>query len=218
MKKKINKLTKKEIIIISSVILFLIITLLIFINFRDYTKVKLSKNNELMFTISDLKINNLEYGDSYKKAEKEFGKPINKEDKIKNGYNYKIYKYDRAILTFKENYEDFVLVKVKIESKEYNTSREINVGTSIMKVMKSYLISNNTGKYMYGNYSENSLSHISNLDNIYYGKREKNKVIYINRDKITYKDSYKVPNNIAKITYEYKYGNVTSIEWSYDIK
>lgn len=213
-----KRLTRKKIIIISSIIIFFIIVSFLFIKFRDYTEVKLNKNNNPIFTISDLKINNLEYGNNIKKAESELGKPIKIEKNIKNGYTYKIYKYDGVTLTFKENYEDFILVKVRIEKNKYISSRKIKIGTSIKKVMKSYAVSNNNGSYMYGNYSENALKDTSNFDNIYYGKRDKNKVTYIYRDKILYKDMYRIPNNIAKIIYEYKYGNVRVIEWSYDIE
>lgn len=217
-KKRNRRLTKKQLIIISSIIIFLIVISLLFNIFRDYTKLKLNKNSKSIFMITDLKIDNLEYGNSTKEAEKEFGKPIKEETKQKNGYNYKIYKYDGMTLTFKENYEDFILVKARIEKNRYSSSRGIKVGTSIKKVMKSYLISNNNGNYMYGNYSESSLKDISNLDNIYYGKREKEKVTYVYRDKIIYKDTYKIPDNIAKITYEYKHGRISIVEWSYDVE
>ena len=186
---------------------------ILFVNFRDYTKVKLRKNNNAIFTIDDLKVGNLEYGDKIEKAKKEFGKPIKETKKQKNGYNYIVYTYDKMILTFKENYENFILVEAKISSRKYYTSRKIKVGTSIKKVMNLYSVSNKNGNYLYGNYPEESL----NNQNIYYGKRKKKNVTYINRDSVIYSDTYKVPTNIAKITYEYKYGNVSSIEWSYDI-
>lgn len=216
-KVNLNKISKKEIIIFSSIILFIIVCVMIFTNSRDYSKVNLRINNKKIFTVSDLKVNNLEYGDSYKKVKKEIGKPIKEENQFINNYNYRILKYKDITLTFKENYDDFILTKVKITTRKYKISN-IRVGNSVKKVLKSYKISNKSSAYMYGNYTENSLKDASVIDNIYYGKREKNKIIYVNRDAIIYTNNGKLPVNIAKLIFNYKNNHVTSIEWSYDIE
>lgn len=216
-KVNLNKINKKEIIIFSSLILFMIICIAIFINTRDYSKVNLRVNNRKIFTVSDLKVNNLEYGDSYQKTKKYFGKPTKEEKKIINNYNYRILKYKGLTLTFKENYDEFILTKVKITSKKYKVSN-IRVGNNVKKVLKSYKISNKDSAYMYGNYSESSLNDASVIDNIYYGKREKDNITYINRDAIIYSDNTKLPVNIAKLIFNYKNNHIKSIEWSYDLQ
>ena len=71
---------------------------------------------------------------------------------------------------------------------------------------------------MYGNYSESSLNDASVIDNIYYGKREKDKITYINRDAIIYSDNTKLPVNIAELIFNYKNNHIKSIEWSYDLQ
>lgn len=216
-KVNLNKINKKEIIIFSSIILFIIICIMIFTNSRDYSKINLRINNKKIFTVSDLKVNNLKYGDSYKEVKEQMGKPIKEEKDIINNYNYKILEYKGLTLTFKENYDNFILTKVKITNSKYKVSN-IRVGNNVKKVLKSYKISNKSSAYLYGNYTENSLKDASVIDNIYYGKREKNKITYINRDPIIYTNDSKLPINIAKLIFNYKNNHIKSIEWSYDIE
>ena len=63
------------------VVVILGIVSIILGNYKDYTEVKLSKNNKTIFSIADLKVDDLKYGDMEKDIKKKIGKP-EKEKKI----------------------------------------------------------------------------------------------------------------------------------------
>ena len=64
------------------VVVILGIVSIILGNYKDYTEVKLRKNNKTIFSIADLKVDDLKYGDMEKEVKKKIGKP-EKEKKIK---------------------------------------------------------------------------------------------------------------------------------------
>lgn len=205
---------KKILKVICIIIVVLIFLLIISKNFGTFNLVKLNENRKTIFSISDLTVDDIKYSDSEKVIIKKLGKP-KKEEKLKEDiYEYKILHYDGLILTLKENYDDYMLVKAEIEGKKYKTSRDIKIGDSILNTMKKYKVENERGTYIYGNYSTDSLSDSEVTENIYFGIRSAKEVVYINRDA-------KVDNNrtnIARLNISYRYGKVKKITWSYDFK
>ena len=160
-------------------------------------------------------MNNIKYLDKEKKVEKEFGKPKKETTKIVGNYIYKIKKYDGLTITMREDYSDYVVVKVEVTSKKYKTGRELKVGNKITKVMKKYRIDKKKSNYLYGNYSLKALDDKAVTKEVYLGYRDKDKVEYITRDAIINKNNSIM---ISKIVYEYKYGKVRKITWSYDVE
>ena len=205
-------INKKNITIIICIIILLMILLNVAGNNKDIININLKTNNKKIFSVDDLKINDLKFGSTEKEIEKSLGKPEKIQDKKINSFQYKIYKYKNLKLTLKEFYSDYMLVGAEITSRKYKTSRNIKVGNNITKVINSYNIKNKTGNYLYGNYKLSSLSRNSTTDNIYLGIRTKKQVIYINRDAVT-DNPY---TNKAQIIYNYKNGKITKIQWSYD--
>ena len=65
------------------VVVILGIVSIILGNYKDYTEVKLRKNNKTIFSIADLKVDDLKYGDMEKDIKKKIGKP-EKEKSYKN--------------------------------------------------------------------------------------------------------------------------------------
>ena len=211
-KKKNNNLK----IFLIVLILIILVGLIIYAkNFRDFSNVTLMKNNKEYYNIKDLVIGDIKYLDKEKRVEDVFGKPNKEYTKVKNNYLYKIKEYDGLTITLKEDYSDFIVVKIEVTSKKYKTGRNIKVGNKITKVMKKYKIENKNGKYMYGNYSRKALKDKAIKKEIYMGYREKNKVEYIVRDAVVDKNN---PVMISRVKYEYKYGKVKKITWSYDIE
>lgn len=203
---------RKKIIKVASIIIILLIVLLLNITDSDVINIKLKSNNKEIFTVNDLVINNIKFGSTEKKVKKEFGKPKSVDIIRKNSFKYKIYNYRKLKLTLRENYSNYILVGVEVESSRYKTSRNIRVGTKATKVLNSYKIKNKTGSYLYGNYKLNSLKNTDTKDNIYLGVRTNKQIMYVNRDKVL--DSPYV--NTAQIIYNYNDGRITKIKWLYD--
>lgn len=196
------------------VVVILGIVSIILGNYKDYTEVKLRKNNKTIFSIADLKVDDLKYGDMEKDIKKKIGKP-EKEKKIKKDiYEYKELYYNGMTLTLRENYDDFMLVKAEVTGRNYNVSRDIRIGNKIKSVMNKFNVENEIGTYIYGNYSIDALDESEITGTIYQGIRDKENVIYINRDSKV--DGEKV--NIAKMVIKYKKGRVKKITWSYDFQ
>ena len=196
------------------VVVILGIVSIILGNYKDYTEVKLRKNNKTIFSIADLKVDDLKYGDMEKEVKKKIGKP-EKEKKIKKDiYEYKELYYKGLTLTLRENYDDFMLVKAEVTGRDYNVSRDIRIGNKIKSVMNKFNVENEIGTYIYGNYSIDALDESEITGTIYQGIRDKENVIYINRDSKV--DGEKV--NIAKMVIKYKKGRVKKITWSYDFQ
>ena len=205
----------KKIFVISVIVAVVFgILIILFGNYKDYTEVRLRKNNNAIFSISDLIVDDLKYGDMENDIKKKIGKP-KKEKKIKKDiYEYKKLYYDGMTLTLRENYDDFMLIKAEVTGKKYNVSRDIKVGNNVKKVMNKYNVETEVGTYIYGNYSIDALDESEITENIYQGIRDKKNIIYINRDaKI---DGEKV--NVAKLVINYKKGRVNKITWSYDFQ
>lgn len=218
MKKKEEDLNIKrnKIILLIMLVIILVLALALIISkiYGDYSNVGLKKNNKTIFSISDLVVNDMEYGYTEKQVKEKMGNP-KKEKNLKNDiYNYKELYYNGIIFTFKENYSDYILVKVEITNNKYTISRKIKVGDNILDVINSYKVENKKGTYIYGNYSTDSLNENEITDNIYFAVRSRNEIVYINRDATI--DGLK--SNIARLNISYKHGKVTKIIWSYDFK
>lgn len=206
---------KRKAILIFSLMLLLVVGLLVTASyFRNFGEIKLATNDEKIFTIDDLKINDLIFGDDYDKVTKSLGEPNKSEIKRIGNYDYRILEYDGATLYMKENYELLKLSKVEITSRNYEISRGIKVGNKITSVYNKFKVENSTGAYLYGNYTNKSLKDSSIKGNIYYGVRSKENVLYVNRDEIV----NGIPTNIAKLNIEYSNGVVKKITWSYDVE
>ena len=195
--------------------LILIIMLIIFLSyFKNFGEITLRNNNKDIFSIKDLTINNLQYGDREKDVIKELGKAKSEKKERIDNYDYKILSYDGLTVYLKEYYNDYKLSKVEITSKKYYISRKIRVGKKITNVFKKFRVDNKKGAYIYGNYTNNSLYENEIDGNIYYGVRSNKNILFINRDARV--DN--LPTNIAKLNIEYKKGVIRKITWSYDIK
>lgn len=216
-KKTIEQELKRDkimLVITSLVIVILLSLLVISRNYRDFRSINIKTNNKTIFSISDLTINNLKYGDNEEKVLKELGTPIKESNKTKNNYSYKELKYDNLKITLRENYDDYILTGVEIKSNKYVINRKIKVGNNIVKVMKKFKVENKSGQYLYGNYSIGALSDEEITDTIYFGVRNNKKVVYVNKDASVNDMS----SNISKLTLDYKKGKITKITWSYDFE
>ncbi len=205
-----------RVIFIIALIIVIILSLLLVISkfFGDFDNISLRKNNKNIFSVTDLTVNNIKFGSNEKKIRKVFGKETKKEDKTRGIYNYKILYYNGLKLTLRENYNDYILVEVEITNDKYKTSRNIKINDSIKSVMNKYKVENSKGTYIYGNYSMDSLNSKEITDNIYFALRNKNEIVYINKDSSIDEKSI----NIAKLNISYKHGKVTKITWSYDFE
>lgn len=225
MKQKNKKKTKKTIEqelkrdklilkITSIIIVILLILLLASRNYREFDTVVVSKNNNKIFSMSDLVIDDVKYGTSEKEVKKKFGTPV-KENKItKDKYSYKILEYKGLKLTLKENYSDYMLTGVEVTNNKYTVSRNIKVNDKIIKTIKKFKVENKKGTYLYGNYSVDALNEEEIKDTIYLGIRNDKEVVYVNRDALI-SDS---TSNISRLNISYKYGKITKISWSYDFE
>ena len=194
--------------------LIIIIMLIVFFSYlKNFGEITLKSNKKDIFSINDLIINNLKYGDYEKDVIKELGKAKSIKKETINNYEYKILSYDGLKIYLKEYYEDYKLSKVEITSKKYYVSRNIRVGKKITNVFKKYRVDNKNGAYIYGNYTNKSLYEKDIDGNIYYGVRSNENILFINRDSKV--DN--LPTNIAKLNIEYKKGIIRKITWSYDI-
>ena len=174
----------------------------------------ISKDNNKIFSMSDLVIDGVKYGTSEKEVKKKFGTSV-KEDKItKDKYSYKILEYKGLKLTLKENYSDYMLTKVEVTNNKYKVSRNIKVNDKIIKTIKKFKVENKKGTYLYGNYSVDALNEEEIKDTIYLGIRNDKEVVYINRDALV----GDTVSNISRLNISYKYGKITKISWSYDFE
>ena len=216
-KKTIEQELKRDKLILkitSIIIVILLILLLASRNYREFDTVMVSKNNNKIFSMSDLVIDGVKYGTSEKEVKKKFGTPV-KEDKItKDKYSYKILEYKGLKLTLKENYSEYMLTKVEVTNNKYTVSRNIKVNDKIIKTIKKFKVENKKGTYLYGNYSVDALNEEEIKDTIYLGIRNDKEVVYINRDALV----GDTVSNISRLNISYKYGKITKISWSYDIE
>ncbi len=216
-KKTIEQELKRDKLILkitSIIIVILLILLLASRNYREFDAVMVSKNNNKIFSMSDLVIDGVKYGTSEKEVKKKFGTPV-KEDKItKDKYSYKILEYKGLKLTLKENYSDYMLTKVEVTNNKYKVSRNIKVNDKIIKTIKKFKVENKKGTYLYGNYSVDALNEEEIKDTIYLGIRNDKEVVYINRDALV----GDTVSNISRLNISYKYGKITKISWSYDFE
>ena len=212
---KKSKNNNLKIIIISFILLLLIFLIIYARNFRSFASISLIRNNKEIFNSTDLYFGNIKLMDKESKVEKELGKPKKEKELLNNSYRYKVKEYDGLIITLKENYSDYVVVKVEITNNKYKTGRNIKVGNRITKVFRSYKIDNKKGNYIYGKYTLDSLKDKSITKEIYFGYRNKNIVEYVDRDSITNTNE---PTLLSKVIYNYRYGKITKITWSYDIE
>lgn len=212
-----NNKSKKSMTILTIVLLLIFIIMIgSFIlseTFKDYGKARLHKNSNKIFSIEDLKINDLKFGNTYDEVVFSLGMPKEEKEEVKNAYNYKVLIYDGLKAYLKENYDNYILVKVEITSNKYISSRNITVGNKITKLLNSYKIENKTGAYLYGNYTNNALKEPEIKNNIYFGYRTSENITYVNRESIT-EDTI---TNIAILDVTYKNGRIKSITWSYDL-
>lgn len=216
-KKTIEQELKRDkiMLVITSLVIVILLSLLVASrNYRDFSAINIKTNNKTIFSISDLTINNLKYGDSEEKVLKELGTPIKESNKTRDKYSYKELEYNNLKITLRENYDDYILTGVEIKSDKYVINRNIKIGNSIVKTMKKFKVENKSGQYLYGNYSIGSLSDEEITDTIYFGVRNNKKVVYVNKD-ATVNDMY---SNISKLTLDYKKGKITKIIWSYDFE
>lgn len=216
-KKTIEQELKRDkiMLVITSLVIVILLSLLVASrNYRDFSAINIKANNKTIFSISDLTINNLKYGDNEEKVLKELGTPIKESNKTKDKYSYKELEYNNLKITLRENYDDYILTGVEIKSDKYVINRNIKIGNSIVKTMKKFKVENKSGQYLYGNYSIGSLSDEEITDTIYFGVRNNKKVVYVNKDASVNDMS----SNISKLTLDYKKGKITKITWSYDFE
>ena len=206
-KKKNKKTLEQELkrdkimLLITSIIIVILLSLLIVSrNYRDFSLVNLKTNNKTIFSVSDLKINDLNYGDKEEKIRKSLGTPNKERNITKDKYSYKELIYDGLTVTLKEFYNDYMLVGVKVTSNKYNVARDIKVNDSITKTMKKFKVQNKKGTYMYGNYTFKALSDNEITETIYFGARNSSKILYVNKDAIVNNEK----SNISKLNIYYK--------------
>ena len=211
----LNEKNQEKIFVVAVIIIvFLSLLLIISRNFGTFNNVSVRKNNHDIFSVSDLTVNNLKFADNESKVKKELGKPKEEKELTENNYKYKRLQYDGITLTLKENYKDFILVKVEITSRKYKINRNIKVNDKILRVIKKFKVENSNGTYLYGNYTVDQLSNSELKDNIYIGVRSNEEVVYVNKDAQT----GSAESNIARLNIKYKHGKVSKITWSYDYK
>lgn len=211
-----KKLEKKQKIFLLVVGVIVILSLLLILSglFGNYESVKLKKNNKDIFTIKDLTVNNLRFLSTSDEVIKELGKPKQTKEITKNNYKYQEYYYSGLKLTLKENYEDYVLVGAEISSSRYKTSRNIKVGNKVMNVINKYNVENENGNYIYKNYTIDALNDNLVKDNAYFSYRTNKEISYYNKDAVIEGS----PTNHAKLNFNYRFGRISKITWSYDIK
>lgn len=212
MKKKEIKSSKNMLIAIVVLVLALIMMIIVDRGTRDYATISLRTNRKTIFTMSDLKLNDLKFGSTQSQVIKALGKPKKESEYEKHNFKYKKYEYEKLTITLREYYSDYMLVGIETTSNKYKTGRNIKVGSNISTVMKSYSVKNSMSNYLYGNYTASSLNKSSNTKNIYFGLRSRKQVVYVNRDEVIDKNYV----NVSRIIYSYKRGKVNKIIWSYD--
>lgn len=216
-KKTIEQELKRDKLILkitSIIIVILLILLFASRNYREFDTVMVSKNNNKIFSMSDLVIDGVKYGTSEKEVKKKFGTPVKEDKTTKDKYSYKILEYKGLKLTLKENYSEYMLTKVEVTNNKYTVSRNIKVNDKIIKTIKKFKVENKKGTYLYGNYSVDALNEEEIKDIIYLGIRNDKEVVYINRDALV----GDTVSNISRLNISYKYGKITKISWSYDFE
>jgi hypothetical protein len=216
-KKTIEQELKRDKLILkitSIIIVILLILLLASRNYREFDTVMVSKNNNKIFSMSDLVIDGVKYGTSEKEVKKKFGTPVKEDKTTKDKYSYKILEYKGLKLTLKENYSEYMLTGVEVTNNKYTVSRNIKVNDKIIKTIKKFKVENKKGTYLYGNYSVDALNEEEIKDTIYLGIRNDKEVVYINRDALV----GDTVSNISRLNISYKYGKITKISWSYDFE
>lgn len=216
-KKTIEQELKRDKLILkitSIIIVILLILLLASRNYREFDTVVVSKNNNKIFSMSDLVIDGVKYGTSEKEVKKKFGTPVKEDKTTKDKYSYKILEYKGLKLTLKENYSEYMLTGVEVTNNKYTVSRNIKVNDKIIKTIKKFKVENKKGTYLYGNYSVDALNEEEIKDTIYLGIRNDKEVVYINRDALV----GDTVSNISRLNISYKYGKITKISWSYDFE
>lgn len=216
-KKTIEQELKRDKLILkitSIIIVILLILLLASRNYREFDTVMVSKNNNKIFSMSDLVIDGVKYGTSEKEVKKKFGTPVKEDKTTKDKYSYKILEYKGLKLTLKENYSEYMLTGVEVTNNKYTVSRNIKVNDKIIKTIRKFKVENKKGTYLYGNYSVDALNEEEIKDTIYLGIRNDKEVVYINRDALV----GDTVSNISRLNISYKYGKITKISWSYDFE
>lgn len=216
-KKTIEQELKRDKLILkitSIIIVILLILLFASRNYREFDTVMVSKNNNKIFSMSDLVIDGVKYGTSEKEVKKKFGTPVKEDKTTKDKYSYKILEYKGLKLTLKENYSEYMLTGVEVTNNKYTVSRNIKVNDKIIKTIKKFKVENKKGIYLYGNYSVDALNEEEIKDIIYLGIRNDKEVVYINRDALV----GDTVSNISRLNISYKYGKITKISWSYDFE
>ena len=216
-KKTIEQELKRDKLILkitSIIIVILLILLFASRNYREFDTVMVSKNNNKIFSMSDLVIDGVKYGTSEKEVKKKFGTPVKEDKTTKDKYSYKILEYEGLKLTLKENYSEYMLTGVEVTNNKYTVSRNIKVNDKIIKTIKKFKVENKKGTYLYGNYSVDALNEEEIKDIIYLGIRNDKEVVYINRDALV----GDTVSNISRLNISYKYGKITKISWSYDFE
>lgn len=216
-KKTIEQELKRDKLILkitSIIIVILLILLLASRNYREFDTVMVSKNNNKIFSMSDLVIDGVKYGTSEKEVKKKFGTPVKEDKTTKDKYSYKILEYKGLKLTLKENYSEYMLTGVEVTNNKYTVSRNIKVNDKIIKTIKKFKVENKKGTYLYGNYSVDALNEEEIKDTIYLGIRNDKEVVYINRDALV----GDTVSNISRLNISYRYGKITKISWSYDFE
>ena len=215
MKKVFNKKGNKILAIaVIVVVILLFIFSMISKLFGRFETMSLDKNKNTIFSITDLIVDDVKFGDTENTIINYLGNPKKIEKTTQGIFEYKVLYYDGLELYLKENYSNYILTKAVITSKKYKTSRNIRVKDSIKKVLNKYKVENSKGTYIYGNYTTDALSNSEITDNIYIGVRNDKEVVYINRDAIISNDK----TNIARLNISYSFGKVSKITWSYDIE
>ena len=214
--KTTKKLDKKQIIFLSVVGAVVIISLLLIISglFGNFESVNLKENDKDIFTIKDLSVNNLKFLSTSEEVVKELGKPKSTKKVTKNNYEYMEYYYSGLKLTLKENYDDYALVGAEITSRKYKIGRDIKVGNKVLNVINKFKVESESGNYIYKNYTIDALNDNLVKDNAYFGYRDTEEIRYYNKDAVIEGN----PTNVAELKFNYRFGRINKITWSYDVR
>ena len=205
---------KKMAVGLAILILFVFVLILRSTFYKNFAEMNLDKNKKEIFSIQDLTVGNLKYGNTEETVKKELGKPNSEKEKLIGQYNYKILEYNGIKVTLKENYDKYILAKVNITSNKYNGPRGLKIGNKITKAFSNFKVENSTGAYLYGNHTKDALKQKEVTENVYFGIRSAENVLYVNRDEIV----GDIKTNIAKLDVKYSSGKITEIMWSYDVE
>ena len=211
--KRIKK-KQKQFLFILGILVILFLILILSKTFGNYENITLWKNHKNIFTINDLKVNDLKFLSTTEDVIDSLGEPKSSKELEKNNYKYVEYYYPGLKLTLKENHNDYALVGAEITSSKYKTSRHIRVGNRVTKVINKYRVDNKKGNYIYKNYTMESLNDNLVKDNAYFGYRTSKEIRYYNKDAVIEGN----PTNVAELKIEYRLGRIKKITWSYDVR